>query len=326
MRLAINLIKLVGLIVFATAAFAASALVATMHYAGISDGLTLLRVDTAGLGEDALFGWLFQGLGGNFANWAALSITLLIFFSTFFVSLLLFQVIRLAVEAPQLIAEGRGLEVRQTLIIQTARLIILIVPLAALLAFDASLFQYRGLVGVSGISDASLAAQSVQSLRHADRALASIDLIGGWGVAGYVAATALAALLFEVVLGRIYETLFAIGALINEDAAEDEVIDVGYDTSEAATPGPPTPSAQQSDSDDAPAPVSLGAASPGLANEAGAEPLLLPVIGGHDDEAVSLDEARANPRRWHVSTNPRAVFTRKHWEALQAEADEEETA
>lgn len=322
MRLAINLIKLIGLIAFAAAVFAASALVATMHYAGISDGLTLLRVDTAGLGEDALLGWLFQGLGGNFANWAALSITLLIFFSTFFVSLLIFQVIRLAVESPQLIAEGRGLELRQTLILQIARLLILLVPLGALLAFDASLFQYRGLVGVSGIADAGLAAQNVQSLAHANRALASINLIAGWGVAGYVAATALAALLFEVVLGRIYETLFAIGALINEDAMDEDVIHAAYDEpNEAALPGAASQDAFQSDRDDVKA-SGTRTEPPGGADAA--DTLLLPVIGGRPNEAVSLDEARANPRRWHVSTNPRAIFARKHWEALQADADQEE--
>lgn len=325
MRLAINLIKLAGLIGLAALVLMLNGLVATMHYSGTSEGLTLLRMDTRGLGNDSLLRGLFAGLDGDFSSWMALSITLLIFFATYFAVSMVFRLVRLAAEAPTIIEEGNGRSLFNTVIIVFVRAAFVVSLLAVVLCFDAALFQHRALVGVLGAIDPAESARTVpavSALDQAQRELSSISLIRGWALTGYIAITVLAAVLLEIVFAQIGETLGMIVAELDEPAERD-VIEVSFDeaqnapalgSSERAPPsgGGALVDAQADD---------LAQFAQPRAAEALLATALMPVIGGAPGETVDFEQAKRSPD-FHVTTHPNAVFDKRTWDALNAHEED----
>lgn len=354
MRLVINFIKLLGFGGLLIVVLAITGVVGLTHYQGEVSGLELMAFENKPLGLDPLVGWIFEAVtpDAGFANWTAAGITGLIMLMSWVACHRAFAVIRLIPDARVHIREGRGPAFWRTVTEHSTPLLFAVVLLVPLLMGDAFIFQYRALVGVMNPADPLEAARSIPAvgaLATEDFGVATISFLSGHGLLMYLAMGIAPAVCLELIGASFFETLAKIAAeftnIYRQWTGEPEVgaaqVLYGYGADgqpvfDPATPiaydvdqNPIRPEAESVPSEAAPIDTWSASTDSGATNDdaALAVPVEatppqyrpLPVIGGADGEEVSAADAFAQPDRFHVTRNPRAVYAKSYWDALHAE-------
>ena len=356
MRLLVNFIKLVGFALMLAVVFIITGFVALTHYQGEVSGLELLNFENRPLETDPLVGWIFQiASGAGFANWTAASITGLIMLISWVACHHVFGVIRLLPDIRHYLREGQAADFWRAVVMHSSMFVLAVLILVPLLLGDAQIFQYRALAGVMNVNDPVAAANTIPALHalSADRLnLASTGFLRFQGLFMYLAMGVAPAVALELIGTSFFQTLALIvedigrffERLMGPEAPAEQQIHYGFDADgqpvyDEATPlaydvkGVPIVSAHVAHDD--PVPGGNPQAERPAANQAFAyshnEPVADPVppevrfdvVGGHG-ERVSVPHALARPDRYHVSRDPRVIYTKAFWDSLQDDAEPED--
>lgn len=354
MRLLVNFVKLAGFTALLLLVLVITGVVALTHYQGEVSGLELMAFENKPLGLDPLVGWIFEAVtpDAGFANWTAAGMTGLIILMSWVACHHAFALIRLIPDARTHIREGRAAALWRTVAEHSTPFLFAVALLVPLLMGDAFIFQYRALVGVMNPADPLEAARSIPAvgaLAAEDFDVATISFLSGHGLLMYLAMGVAPAVGLELVGASFFETLAKIAAEFTEiyrrwtgepevGAAQvlygygadgqpvfDPATPIAYDIDQnpvqpEAEParGEATPSEAWSASNDSAA-TNNDAAPAAPVEATPPQDLSLPVIGGADGEEISAADAVAQPDRFHVTRNPRAVYAKSYWDALHAE-------
>lgn len=353
MRLVINFIKLLGFGCLLIAVVAITGVVALTHYQGEVSGLELMAFENRPLGLDPLVGWIFEAVtpDAGFANWTAASITGLIMLMSWLACHHAFALIRLIPDARVHIRQGRAEAFWRTVADHMTPLLFAVALLAPLLMGDAFIFQYRALAGVLDAADPLEAARTipaVDALPADSFRVATISFLGGDGLLMYLAMGIAPAVCLELIGAAFFETLAKIAAefadvyrrWIGDPEVDTTQVLYGYDVVGQPVFDPAAPIAYDVDQNpvqpsDERSPREAGPSGPwpasndsmAASSDAGAtvppetaspQERPWPVIGGADGEEISLADASAQPDRFYVTRNPRAVYAKPYWDALHA--------
>lgn len=355
MRLVVNLIKFLSYLVLLAAVLLLTGAIALTHYQGEVAGLELMAFENMPLGRDPLVGWMFEAITptAGFANWTALGITGLIIVLSFLACHHAMALIRLLLAARTYIREGHAADLWRTVADHSLPFFFAVALLVPLLMGDMALFQYRALYGVLAPEDAKAAAQSIPAvgaLLPQDFNVATIAFLSGNGMLMYLAMGVAPAVALELVGGLMGQTLAKIADEVSAiyrqwsgpteaDADADQVLygyaasgqpvfdpaaPIAYDVDQnpvapANPAGPPASGDDWTASNDTNAFQDAAALPAGAAEAAASQDRPMPVFGGTDSEEVTFADALAQPDRFYITRNPRAVYAKPYWDALQAE-------
>lgn len=296
----------------------------------------LLNYETWPLPEDKLLGWLFVAFApeADLCHLYALGLVLTQAMGLVFWFHFAFRILGLWRDRRWYLENNEPQSARQAMSqfwLDLFFLVILSVPLAYVIYWDIYLFRYRGVVqsfypdNPEGIGNLIPNWEILKEERGHFFAL----FLTRVGAEGYIGATALVCLLFEITLGKIRDNWTRWWALFQADnqvpgqpayangyvgGAQEEIADqagAGHPAPAGLVSPPPGQSGQEVAPQAAPGRPGREVPTP--------EPAVAdrrPVIGGQPGEMVSLAAALQQRQRYHVDPVTHEIWDRRAYEAI----------
>ncbi len=324
-RIAPNAFKLVLLTGAWLLAVLFGLLLSAVHYAGLAEAFTLLRLDTAPLGDDPLAGLLFTGIAADadFAHLEALVVSATIFAVSWAACNRAIHTFAVLMDAPEHIRQGEGAALRRTLSQSAFWLMLFVALLVPLIMLDTSLLRLRGLIGIDGGQRENVLGSllAFNSLPADTLQLAAVQLYRGPLIWGYAATAIAIPVILDYLASRIHETWQVLQVALygtnGETELEAEPLDETPDLEEAEAAHADLPEAETVAADPSPSRSPAAAAPP--------PPTVQHEVLGQPGRSITLSEAISRPDAYHVVRDlPVTVYDRPYWEAIQSANSAEE--
>jgi len=311
-------------------------LVITANYMACLLAFQLLNYETWPLPEDKLLGWVFAVFApeADLCHLYALALVLTQALGLLFLFHFAFRCLGLWRDRRWYLEHNDLQSARQAMSqfwMSLFFLVIVAIPLAYIIYWDINLFRYRGVISSFFADNPEDALRTLPNweLLHEEKASLFTMFMTRIGAEGYIGATAMICLLFEVALGKTKDNWASWWALFqtDEQLPGQPAYANGYQAepaaggaAEPAAQGQAPPATSTPGRAAAPQGPSAPEAAPERPAPTPAPPAatadLRPVIGGQPGEQVSLEAALQQRERYHVDPVTHEIWDRRAYEAI----------